>query len=419
MDKNLNVQTLLITVGGSPEPIIKSIEIHNPETIIFFTSQDSYKIISSDILPAILASLGHIPPHEAIITPDHENVGISAFTLLYDMPHTLKKLHNNKKWADVVDYTAGTKPMSAAIIWASCKFPCLFSYIGSSSADGRTKNGLGIVISGREKCLQHENPWNDIAYYEVKEAITLFNNGQYNRAAEFIKQLQEKVTDNDRKQFLEIIYGIWHGYALWDDFYYDKANNEFKTHLEALIKYAPQKETLWPGIEYFTSETVLCSETINTLTERKGEVTWNKIYDIMANAYRRAKLGNKFNDAFIRCRIALNKYGIYALKLRHGITPEDIPGIITAYTLDNKDTISIYHKLAELNDPAGKRFIQCEKKLTTTLFDSENSIIGNGITSVGRNEFYILFNLTLQIMNLKENDLTIFPVLTKEKRKVL
>lgn len=57
-----DLKILLISVGGSPRPIIYSIIKNHPERIIFFVSSGTYDLVTSRILPEVAKELGEIPP---------------------------------------------------------------------------------------------------------------------------------------------------------------------------------------------------------------------------------------------------------------------------------------------------------------------------------------------------------------------
>ena len=49
--------------------------------------------------------------------------------------------------------------MSAAFGIQASRWPCMFSYVGGNE---RTKDGLGIVVSGSEKVFHQTNPWDSL-----------------------------------------------------------------------------------------------------------------------------------------------------------------------------------------------------------------------------------------------------------------
>ncbi len=151
--------TLLLSVGGAPGPIVYSIRQNQPEYIIFLVSAGSRRLVSEKILPQLLQDPGRIPDHEFIVTPDEQDLGLSTFVLMNEVPAALRRLNvTDVEWPQLVDYTGGTKTMSASVVWASSRYPCVMSYIGAADAGGRTREGLGTVVDGREVCILRQNP---------------------------------------------------------------------------------------------------------------------------------------------------------------------------------------------------------------------------------------------------------------------
>ena len=425
-NKKEKTKTLLISVGGAPEPIIKSIELNNPEGIIFFVSRSSYNSVSEKILPAVMDICKRIPPHEIVVSPDEQDIGESSFALLKEVPVAMKKLGREWQWPETCDLTGGTKPMSAALVWASSRFPCIFSYIGSDSPQSRTKGGLGIVINGHERCMLRENPWNAIAYYDVKQAVTLFNGGQYANAVLSLNATLERVSDPQRKRLLNLICGIWKGYEFWDAFNHKNAIKEFSKHIQSFVDVAQTEEPIWPGLTEFAEKTTKCfAELKNLPTNKPEQLSWAKINDLLANALRRGDFEGKYDDATARCYAAIEKYGKHALKLNHGIDNsncrlEQLPDeLVEEYKRkyssgENEDHLQFgmqatYKILIHLADPIGTRFCEIKKDLDKVLPLRNASILGHGFVPIKKSGFDDIFRVALTLMKLEKKDLTAFP----------
>lgn len=420
------VESMLISVGGAPAPIIKSIEENKPQRIIFFTSQGSYNSVTQDILPEINKIIGIIPLHEIVVTPDFQDVGESAFSLLQNVPIALTKLGSKLNWPEIVDYTGGTKSMSAAMVWASSRFSCQFSYIGSDAPASRTKGGLGVVVNGNEKCLIRENPWNAIAYYDVRHAVTLFNNGMYSNAVAALQSVIEKVTHPDRMRVLLLVQQIWTAYQAWDNFDHLTAIKKFNNTAQSLLDIAPQEEVLWQGITLFSEKSLECFNSLkDIITGNPNELTYGKIYDLQANALRRAELEHKYEDATARCYAAVEKYGKYVLKRKYDIDNsncrlEQIPeSLYVEYknkysSADQSDYLrfglqATFTLLAELGNTVGTRYLELKNELEKLLALRNNSILGHGSVPINKENFNKLFNVSLQLMDIEKSELTKFP----------
>ena len=74
---------LVITVGGSPEPVKISIDHHRPDYVVYCVSKESRKMVKQEIEPA----LSHCPEDsEVVYTPDAQNLVETFKALLTEVP---------------------------------------------------------------------------------------------------------------------------------------------------------------------------------------------------------------------------------------------------------------------------------------------------------------------------------------------
>ena len=103
---------MIMSLGGSPEPLTKSIEANRPEKIIFLASQDSV-LLAGDIFKP----LNFKPKTEFEITEDPN--------LMFECYKAARRCVDRVRKIDVppeevmVDYTGGTKVMTAALVLAT------------------------------------------------------------------------------------------------------------------------------------------------------------------------------------------------------------------------------------------------------------------------------------------------------------
>lgn len=416
---------MLISVGGSPAPILKSIEQNRPRKIVFFVSPGTYNDVTGKILPAIVQAGLPIVPHEIVRTPDEQDLGQSTFTLLREVPAAMRKMGETHDWPDLVDFTGGTKVMSSATVWASSRYPCRFSYVGSDTPDARNKGGLGIVIDGHERCLITANPWDELAWFELKDAIALFDAGQYANAVTGIRAVTGKVTNPAHNRIITLLGTLWEGYAEWDVFQHQKAIGKMQGSLTPLKDVAPQGETLIPGLGAFVEASEGCYEQLQgIMRNQRKELSWELIHDLVANAHRRLRLEHKYEDATARLYAAIEKTGKHALKLRYGIDnsrcrPEQLPDELQAdytrkYLEPQTRTLKFglqatFALLIAKSDPIAERYNRCQAELEKLLPLRNESILGHGTTPISRENCESLLALTLNLLNILENDLTRFP----------
>jgi len=334
----------------------------------------------------------------------------------------MKKMNLNDLWPTIIDYTGGTKTMSAAMVWASSKSPCKFSYIGADSTNARDKGGLGIVLDGREKCLIQENPWDKMAYFAVNDAVKLFNRGQYANAAEMFADITQKVTDDRAKRVFTILHNIIEAYSQWDMFNHKRAQQLLGANLKPLTDIAETERFYIPNIKQML--TTVEDNFIFISSLKHQQLSWFMIHDLLANALRRAEIEKKYEDATARVYSAIEKIAKYQLKLKYGIDNSNCPQhripenlrqeYIQRYATDNDNLqfgiIASFRLLQAFNDIYAKRFFAREH-ITEHLTERNYSILGHGMQSIDKDKFAALFDDALAILNINKKELPQFPKL--------
>lgn len=133
-------KVMIMSLGGSPEPLKKSIAKHQPEILIFFASHDS--ILKSG---EVLQGAGFKPNKiESEITENPNSLYecYKAARLCVDRASRLGVPDEDI----LVDYTGGTKVMSAALLLATAGRAYGFNYVGG---DTRSKDGIDWIKYAR------------------------------------------------------------------------------------------------------------------------------------------------------------------------------------------------------------------------------------------------------------------------------
>ena len=420
------MKTMLSSVGGSSAPLILSIRNAAPDKIIFFVSAGSRELVSKDILPA----LPSIPDHDFIQTPDEQDVGECVRTLLSEVPLSMAKFGISSPWPDIVDYTGGTKTMSASVVWASAKHPCKLSYVGAISKEARDKGGLGVVVDGKERLLISENPWDKIAHFEVESAMSLFNSAQFANAAAILDSAKTKLSDERTLRLVSSLSDISKAFLAWDSFDHRAAKLQLErvaSKFQDIADASPMH--LVSRLKPF-AQSILSS--LDALKEIKlGEPSRDLIWDLLANASRRAFLEHKFEDATARCYSAIEKSAQVELKLRCAIDSSDcrnpellheslrsefIRKYTCSKTLKNGSVVQylqfgLYAKfqlLKAFDNPLGLRFFEREL-IVSHLEERNRSILAHGISPMDETKFKALFEDALFLLDITESQIPSFP----------
>jgi len=426
-------KVLIVSVGGSPAPVIFSLNRRRPEYVIYFTSRASRKMVRENIEPAL-----EFKPHdhEILVTPDEEDLGTSVAELLREVPRLLN-LWGVRFDELLGDYTGGTKTMSAALVLALAERGCSYSYVGGKS---RSKDGLGVVLDGHEKMLFLDNPWDALAVGPCRDAQLLFNRCRFMSVRDLAVRTASR-TDRHRP-FFEALQHLAEGYYAWDNFRYKAAMDKLKRGESQLRGYAAASSR--EGVRKFHSElaaNLLQLEKVNNemavlvksnhgKKEHRQSPTLSDspllVIDLVANAIRRASLEYKHDDAVARLYSAIEKLAKHRLLLAYGIdnsavdlakVPENQHEVLKACANprdDGKIQIPLhksYELLGALDDPLGSAYAANEGELRKVLSVRNMSLLAHGFAPVGEDTYGKLLAIALEFLGLNSEELPRFPEL--------
>jgi len=135
-------KAMIMSLGGSPDPLKKSLLEHQPDVVIFFASHDSI-LKAGDVL------------QDAVIKPKTETEITENPNSLYECYKAAKKCveraarHDIPEQDIIVDYTGGTKVMSAALLLATAGRAFGFNYVGG---DERSKMVWALCKTDTKRC---------------------------------------------------------------------------------------------------------------------------------------------------------------------------------------------------------------------------------------------------------------------------
>ena len=410
---NERPKAVLISVGGSPEPVVFSLNHQKPEHVCFFVSPETEASLRDKILPG----LEFHPLHDLIRTPAAEDLSGCCRVLVRELPGILKKW-GVQPGELVVDYTGGTKTMSAALMLAAAELAGRFSYVGGTD---RTKDGVGVVVDGKEKMWFSDNPWDELAVITRREAEVLFNRGRYDAAAQAFRKIAQRVSDS-RRPFYEDMARLAEAYEKWDRFAHSEAYGKLHSVAKALPRYAAFASD--KAIESLAASVESHLDFLKTLREeRDGE---NTILDLLANARRRALREGKYDDAVARLYRAVEAYAQWRLKSQYGVDTSavEIQRIPEPFREEIADGLSTedgklklglersYRLLRAFGDAASRRFWSMwESSLRGLLDRRNNSILAHGFVPITREDYEKFWEACLKFMEISTDRLPVFPEL--------
>jgi len=309
---------LIITVGGSPDPIVKSISHHKPDFVFFICSASdagSEQEVDGETQrttgkPTIVDRAGLRPDQYEKVTiplPDIDHV----HAIYNAVVETFDRAVQEEGVSVIVDYTGGTKSMTGAILRAATgryATECVLSVVGG------TRSGKGVVISGTEKVevyaptpITQEDTWD--------EALRMFNLGQYSSAEATLDRLLQQIFSPRLQRKARTLKGLCHVFDQWDRFLYRGANNDLITWSSR-----PESGAIAVALAPFTAEIAVLAQGPTTLWTARSLLP---VLDMWRNARRRAALG-RYDDALIRLYRAVEMVGQVRLFAAYGIDANNL-----------------------------------------------------------------------------------------------
>ncbi len=214
------VEYLILSVGTSYEPLILSIRLLEPERILFLCTRETEKNLEKIIRYCGLQAEEYQKTIVSETDPSDIYMEIKRAYLAWGQPQRL-----------YIDFTGGTKAMSAAAAMAGGMINVQLLYIGSNEylPDFRKPK------PGSETLFYITNPLEVFGDLEIEKAFTLFSKYNYSGARERLGELKENLPDPNLRQQLNFVYLLARVYEMWDslDFkeayrYMTKLNKELR-----------------------------------------------------------------------------------------------------------------------------------------------------------------------------------------------
>lgn len=411
--------TLLVcTVGGTPEPLIATLKKWEPCRILFLPSVETEQKIP-EIVNQARQELPDLDPgrYEVKQIPDAQNL-TACVTLIRNLSSEVHQwVALGPEYRVVVDFTGGTKCMTAALALVAHRWPCTFSYVGGTQRD---KGNVGVVVSGKEHVLNFQNPWDVLGYQAVEEAVTLFNNGSFAAAALVLDAPIRSIESLSGKRTLATLKALAELYVAWDRFDFKGAADK----LQDVLKNANDLCSLFPTTFQSLEQTLQEHfHRLNTLQEATGPSN-ELVGDLLANACRCARR-QRYEDAvarLYRATEALAQVRLAELKfpdtanvpldalpeaLRHKWRDRAVNGTVKLALQD------AYVLLAELNDPLGTKFRELGlADRCSPLAARNDSILAHGFRPISERAYLSLKERVLSLAGIaEESHLVQFPTL--------
>ncbi|MCZ2152357.1 MAG: TIGR02710 family CRISPR-associated protein [Bryobacterales bacterium] len=403
---------MIVSVGGSPDPIRVSLSKARPRVVLFVVSRGSQKQVEEKILP----ELGfHVVPNYCVVADENQLDRIYAELRRQIRDWLRLNLLTPEKV--LIDFTGGTKPMSAGLALAALEDFHTFCYV---SGHRRDKEGLGSVQSGSEYLVHTANPWEVEAVKARERASFLFSAGQVAEAAELLRRASKKCslkTASVLQRYVSLLEIL----DLADRF-------QFKQASHSASKYRDAHDVLLAQFEGEAHDrlNLLRDHWQRLAEETRNEVATRSILlEMICNADRRALQG-RWDDALARLYRATELWaqglGYEALGARLGKIPiQKIPAERQQEfrrTFGEPDRNGVYSfgvkRLVEAVDsyglPAGRPpAMPIYKTLSGHLQKRNDSILAHGMRPVSQEDYGQLRSALLSGLSIAESDLPSWP----------
>jgi len=351
---------LICSVGGTPEPVAAAIRHWRAARIMFLCSDQTRASVKAALEAA--ADGLTIPPGctDQIVLRDPQNLEWVLRDLRPLDAHVLSWQQRGDNYAAVVDFTGGTKVMSAALAIVARRWKCTFAYVGGWE---RNKDGVGVVVSGHERPISQFNPWDALGYQAVEDAVAVFNHGGYAAAVALLDGAVKNVSDPAVKRELSTLKAVIDAYAAWDRFDHDKA----KKHFDDALKNRNDLTAIFPEASSLIARLERHRDHVAHLADQ-NEPTTAWIEDLRLNARRRAAEG-RYDDAVARLYRAFEALAQVRLREHHGIAetksvalsslPDALRGEWAGRAREGCVSLGLqdsYRLLRELGDGLGRQF---------------------------------------------------------------
>lgn len=409
----MSFRGMIVTVGTSCEPVVKTIDEHAPEYVLFVVSEESRKTVKEEILPLVnkipeVAYLEVIDPQslKSCHVEIHERMGAWI-------------MECNLNLGDVgIDYTGGTKAMSIALVLAAIDHSIdRFVYVGGTERDYENR---GIVIEGFERIVSNQNPLLARAVREIERANWLLENFYAGAAARVLEEAK-KICDEKYRPRLNAWINISDAFGHADRFQFNQAVRIFTSNR---IKFSDAfDESVFNQLDAIFEngwKKIKNSLNVNEKTPVGSEV----FHELLANAERRAEQG-RYDDAVGRLYRAIELKGQQIVSelpykielgilLRDNVPSKKYEKITKKLKLDKtrkdgRHDLGLKKLYGLWKIEGDGQYADVHSRLNKHLDARNNSLLAHGLIPVSKNTFWKFWNDTLAALNIEDSDIPRWP----------
>ncbi|MEP0861581.1 MAG: TIGR02710 family CRISPR-associated protein [Ignavibacterium sp.] len=379
-----NKKVLLMTIGTGAtgadiaHGLFFSINDSNPDLLVLIGSSKSFETT----LPALKNLIEQNKIRVEIIEKIIDEINDLEF-LHFEFSKIINELKEKGFLVNKinVDYTSGTKAMSAALVSAA-----IANKVGSISYVYGERGEGGRVKSGTER-RSSLVPIKIFSAETFQKAIEYFNSYRFTTCLELLNNYEFHPEYHEKVELLKYLSDL---FDCWDKFEFNRAFEHYK-------------KINVDSMKVFNLKSRFESYYLPLLIKLKSEeYSYQRLIDLTGNADRRASEG-RYDDAIARLYRALEMCGqIEFLKEFHCSTsdviidkiPVNLKEEVNNKYLDKKDNkikIPLYgtfELLSKINNTVGKVFMDQWNNIKKCLTVRNNSILAHGNDPVSKKSYY-------------------------------
>ncbi len=307
---------------------------------------------------------------------------------------------SDKKYEIIMDYSSGTKTMSAAMACCGVFYSRELISVGGDRSKGEVSAGTEIIL--------HHNLYKIYDKFGIMRIRYNFNTNRFRPCLDVLERL---VDFNINKESLT---HLCKGYFAWDTMDFDHAYEHLTKIDMNNIAFIEIKKDLTKNLN-----------ALGIIVRSKSENLRNCyiLASLINNSIRRAE-EYKFDDAIARlyrsfeliAQIRLNKYRVNSSDIDISILKENgvSDGFIEELENSREDgkirigLVKDFYLLNELGDELGRHFIENESKIKNLTQKRNNSILAHGLDSQSQEDFDNFLELVTDLAKKLDKDMNKF-----------
>lgn len=377
----MEIKAIVASVGGTPAPIVKTIKDYEPEKVYFIVSVgergSKEQVEEGGQIRAETADIDY--KQEEFEIEDYENLVDCYIASLKAVSRAVAEFSAEEV---LINYTGGTKCMSAALVLASIEDAVKHCYVGGRMRDevGRVKDDVYMRV------FIESSPRIALGINDLRDAVLLFNRNEIGEAEKLLREANLLISAPEMSKRVRSLREVVNAYLAWDKFDHVVSKKVLKG-CDLSVLEESTREKIEINKEFL--------EKLLTNTRGRERLSIELVFDLISNAERRAE-EEKYGDAVARLYRALEL--MEQLKLQENnydssdmkIEDEELRKKYDRYN-DKRGKIKLsleagYRFLYDIGDVWGKKFEEYEG-FEKHLWKRNLGISGHGMEKIEKADF--------------------------------